>query len=469
MLGAFPSPPKKGIENSLNSLEYGTMPSARNFARTSARLKRAKPDRTAAFAPSTDKITALAAECRPGWSLPGAFYSDDAIYRADLERIWRQGWLFAGHTCEIPKSGDYFTLQVDADPVIVIRGEEGTIRGFHNVCRHRGSLICTEPAGHSTRLVCPYHQWTYGLDGNLLACRGMPEGFDKSQFHLKELHVRELDGLLYLSLAGAPPDFEPANQLISSLARPQGFPRAKVARAVDYLVKANWKLIWENNRECYHCNVNHPQYIKANFDHYNADDTTPRIQEQLTAALRRSEKKRAVAGLAATHKQGGMTRFPDADHNVWFSANRTPLAEGYVTESLDGKRVAPLMGDYKDANVDTLRIRTLPNFWNHSSCDHGVSTRLLPVGPQLTSVRVWWLVDAKAVEGRDYELATLMPFWQLTSEQDWVICERQQRGINSSAYSPGPYSPYKEYNVESFVRWYLKSLAASGIEEPRQR
>jgi Rieske 2Fe-2S family protein len=436
------------------------MQSTRKFARTSAQPKRVKSGRPAAFASCTDKLAAFASGYRAGWSLPGAFYSDEAVYRADLERIWRRGWLFAGHACEITEPGDYFTLQVDADPLIVIRGEEGTIRGFHNVCRHRGSLICTEPAGHSKKLVCPYHQWTYGLDGNLVACRGMAEGFDKSEFPLKEIHLRELNGLIYLSLAGTPPDFEPASQLISSFARPQGFPRAKVAKAVDYLVKANWKLIWENNRECYHCNVNHPQYIKANFDHYNADDTTPRIQDQITAAVRRSEQRRAAAGLATTHKQSGMTSFPDAANDIWYSANRTPLADGYVTESLDGQMIAPLMGDYKDSEVDTLRIRTLPNFWNHSSCDHGVSTRLLPAGPQLTSVRVSWLVDAAAVEGRDYELARLLPFWQLTSEQDWEICERQQRGINSSAYSPGPYSPHKEYNVDSFVRWYLKSLGA---------
>ena len=126
-----------------------------------------------------------------------------------------------------------------------------------------------------------------------------------------------------------------------------------------------------------------------------------------------------------------------------------------------GQQVAPLMGDYPDADVGTLRIRTLPNFWNHSSCDHGVSTRLLPVSPQQTAIRVYWLVDEKAVEGRDYDLARLMPFWQLTSEQDWLICERQQKGVNSSAYTPGPYSAFKEYNVESFVRWYLKKISRS--------
>jgi phenylpropionate dioxygenase-like ring-hydroxylating dioxygenase large terminal subunit len=207
--------------------------------------------------------------------------------------------------------------------------------------------------------------------------------------------------------------------------------------------------------------VNHPQYIKANFDHYNADDTTPVIQAQLNAAVVRSEQRNAANGLATTHKRSGMTTFPDVENNIWYSANRTPLVDGYVTESMDGKSVAPLMGDYKSTDVDTLRIRTLPNFWNHSSCDHGVSTRLLPAGPQLTSIRVWWLVHADALEGRDYELSKLLPFWQLTSEQDWEICERQQIGINSSAYTPGPYSTHKEYNVDSFVRWYLKSLSSN--------
>ena len=115
---------------------------------------------------------------------------------------------------------------------------------------------------------------------------------------------------------------------------------------------------------------------------------------------------------------------------------------------------------HRDADVGTLRVRTLPNMWNHSSCDHGVSTRLLPAGPQATAIRVWWLVDEKAVEGRDYDLAKMMPFWQLTSEQDWLICERQQKGINSSAYRPGPYSTFKEYNVEGFVQWYLKMIGA---------
>lgn len=425
---------------------------------------------------SAGSLEALIAGCQPGWSLPQAFYTDEAVYRLDIERIWRHGWLFAGHTCEIPEPGDYLTVEVDTDSVIILRGDDGEIRGLHNVCRHRGSILCPEPAGHVGKIVCPYHQWVYGRDGRLLACRGMPEDLDRSHLGLISVPVREMEGLIYFSLAApglspqhsssadtrpsAPPapDFEAARAQMGPVVRPQGLDRARVARAIDYDVHANWKLVWENNRECYHCNVNHPQYIKANFDHYNANDTSDRIQKEIDAAVARSEQRWAACGLAVTHRQTGMTLFPDAERNIWYSANRTPLVDGYVSESLDGRQVAPLMGDYTDADVGTLRMRTVPNFWNHSSCDHAVTTRLLPAGPRRTRVRVLWLVDRDAVEGRDYALETLLPFWQLTSEQDWQICENQQRGVESSAYQPGPYSPYKEYNVDRFVQWYLRQL-----------
>ena len=393
-----------------------------------------------------------------GHSLLGPFYSNAEVYRADLEMVWRKGWLFAGHTCEIPNAGDYFAVNVDADSILIVRDQKGGINAVHNVCRHRGSQLCDEETGRIKRLICPYHRWTYDLDGKLLAAPGMQE-LDKSDLALKPVALREVEGLIFVSLADEPLDFDGAQESFS-MAKSQGFRRAKVAKAVDYLVKANWKLVWENNRECFHCNANHPQYIKANFDHYNADDTTPEIRKQIQDVVRRSEAKWAADGLAVNHKQTGMTTFPDAERNIWYSANRTTLVDGYVSETMDGKRAAPLMGDYRDADVGTLRMRALPNFWNHSSCDHGVSTRLLPAGPELTAIRVWWLVDEKAVEGRDYDLAKLMPFWQLTSEQDWVICERQQRGVNSSAYVPGPYSTYKEYNVDAFVRWYLNQLKA---------
>ncbi len=404
----------------------------------------------------------LIAAREPGHSLPGQFYSSEAVYRAELERIWRRGWLFVGHTCELPGPGDYITFSVDADSLIVIRNDRGEIHALWNVCRHRGTQLCNEPQGKVGRLVCPYHQWTYDRDGSLVSCRGMQEDVDKSQLGLLRAHVRELAGMIFVSLAESPPDFDPAAESIGPLVRPQGFERAKVAKIVDYDVAANWKIVWENNRECYHCNVNHPQYIKANFDHYNADDTNERVRSRLEKAVARSEEKWAEAGLAVSHRQSGMTRFPGPGPDGWFAANRTPLVEGFQSETLDGRRAAPLMGDYTDADVGTLRIRTLPNMWNHSSCDHGVTTRLLPAGLHRTAIRVTWLVDRDAIEGRDYRLEDVMPFWQMTSEQDWALCEQAQKGIISSHYGPGPFSTYKEYNVDAFVGWCLEQLAVDG-------
>jgi len=405
-----------------------------------------------------DRVEQLVAARRPGHGLERAFYSDETIYRAELDRIWRRGWLFAGHTCQLPEAGDYFTFAVDADSLIVVRGDGGDIQALWNVCRHRGTLLCTEDSGRVGRFVCPYHQWTYARDGSLVSCRGMQDDIDRDQLGLRRAHCRVLEGLIFISVADDPPDFEPAAELVGPAARPQGLDRARIAATVDYDVAANWKIVWENNRECYHCNASHPQYIKANFDHYNADDTTPAIEAAIDEATRRSRQQWAERGLAVTHGRTGMANFPDPGPDGWFSANRTPLVEAYVSETMDGQQVAPLMGDYTDADVGTLRIRTMPNFWNHSSCDHGVSTRLLPAGPGRTRVQVTWLVAADAVEDRDYKLDEVMPFWQLTSEQDWAICERVQRGVLSTGYTPGPFSTHKEYNVDAFVRWYLSQL-----------
>src|SRR5437899_6814564 len=275
------------------------------------------------------RVRDLIAHQPAGRSMLREFYSDDEVYRLDCQRVWRRGWLFAGHACEISKPGDYFTLEVDSDSVTVTRDTNGQAQALHNVCRHRGSLICENSSGQVKKLVCPYHRWTYDLDGRLLHAPGMQEDLDKSELGLQSIHIRETAGLIFISLASEPPQFDAAHDVIATLAKPQGLTKAKVAKAVDYLVKANWKLVWENNRECFHCNANHPQYIKANFDHYNADDATPRIKDEIAEAVDRSEKKWAAAGLAITHDQSGMTRFPDAERDIWFSANRTPLVDGY--------------------------------------------------------------------------------------------------------------------------------------------
>jgi Rieske 2Fe-2S family protein len=410
--------------------------------------------------PSTEpwptKWLRLQAHYEPGYGLPGDFYGDDAVYHAELDTIWRAGWLFAAHACEIPEPGNYVTFSVGPDPIVVLRGDDGQIRAFHNLCSHRGTVLCQEAEGRVGRaIVCPYHQWTYARDGSLLGCRGMHDGVDKSVLGLRKVTTEVVAGMVYISLAANPPDFQQAREVLSS-ATPHAFDRAKVAKAVEYEIPANWKIVWENNRECYHCDANHPQYVKANFDTADAEQDTPENRQAVADALARW----SAAGVSVTHARGGLARFPDVENDVWCSASRTVQVKGYESESMDGKRVAPLLGTFTDPDIGVLRLRSLPNFWNHTSCDHAVTTRLLPGGQRMTRARVIWLVDRDAEEGRDYYLDKLMPFWQLTSEQDWHLCAMVQRGVDSAAYRPGPFSQLWEYNVQGFVEWYVRQMAS---------
>jgi len=412
-------------------------------------------DRPAPLAPELD---ALLATRREGCGMPRALYQSDALYEEELARIWRGGWLFAGFAVEIPNAGDFLTLTVGATPILVLRDDGGAVRAFHNVCRHRGTQLCRKDSGHLRAIVCPYHSWTYSRQGDLIACQGMHEGVDKSALGLKPVHAEVVAGLIYISLAPTPPAFDGLRARFAAAARPQGFDRARIAKTMDYEVESNWKLVWENNRECYHCTPCHPQYVKANFDIYEEEFASDAIRQKMAASVARTQSKWAAQGISITHTHGGLAPFPDPDRDLWYAADRTVLVDGFETESTDGTRVAPLMGDYPDADVGVLRMRSMPNFWVHGSCDHAVAARLTPAGARRTRVRGYWLVHQDAREGVDYQLDRMLPFWHLTNEQDWEICKWQQKGVDSSGYEPGPLSQRKEYNVDAFIRWYLKQM-----------
>lgn len=405
------------------------------------------------------ELEALLAKRRDGHGMPRELYQTDALYAEEVRRIWSAGWLFAGFDFELPKPGDYITFAVDSTPVLVLRGDDGEVRAFHNVCRHRGTQLCREDRGHLRAIVCPYHSWTYARNGELRACHGMHDGVDKTQLGLRPLRVAVVTGLIYVSLAAEPPDIEGLRKDFTAAGQPQGFERARLAHVVDYEVDANWKLVWENNRECFHCVPCHPQYARANFDVVDEQTASPAVRQKIDAATARIAAKWTLDSAAAAHPQGGgLATFPDPERGLWFASSRTPLAEGFVTESMDGSRVAPLMGDYDDEEVGVLRLRSLPNFWVHASCDHAVAARMLPAGPRKTIMRGYWLVDAKAKEGPDYQLERLLPFWNLTNEQDWNICKWQQKGVDSIGYVPGPLSQRLEYNVDAYIRWYLGQM-----------
>ncbi len=391
----------------------------------------------------------------PGKTLPREFYVDREIFDKDLRRVFYENWLFAGHTCEIPEPGDFFVFPIGEEELLIVRDKSGEVHAHFNVCRHRGSKIATEPCGHARALICPYHQWVYALDGRLTNARLMGEGFDPDEYRLRSAHVRELAGLVFVCLSPDPPDFDPALEAIEPQLRPHGLEKAKIVARDHYEVKANWKVVIENNRECYHCRVSHPEFCMSNYDLGLPGDT--RGDEEYDATLAHEYERWRDLGLAPRE-----VSFPDGSP---YRVSRYPLKEGFLTESLDGRLVAPLMGGLPDPNAGSLRIITLPNLWAHANCDYAMTTRLIPISTESTRVDVCFLVREDAVEGVDYDPERVAAVWRATSEQDWKLCELNYAGIKSLAYEPGPLSELTENSVEQFVRWYLDRLGRSDFAE----
>ena len=403
----------------------------------------------------TRRIAKLAAAYRPGGPLDRPFYVAPDIFAAEIDRVWRRNWLYAGHACQIPEAGDWMTWSLGADQIVLVRGRDGDVGAFHNTCRHRGARICNAAYGRSNNFVCPYHAWTYELDGRLRTPTEREFGVHQSKLGLHPVTVRSLSGLLFVALVADPVGFDAGAAEIAEQMQHQGFADARLAKTIRYTVKANWKLIFENNRECYHCANAHPEYITGTYDIARFDPAlVPEVERQTERASARFE----ALGLGRAIADSGMT-------GAWWRVARVPLMDGWKTQSLDGAPVAPLMGAFRAQNRwsdGTLRCTVFPNFWQHASDDHAVATRLTPINATTTEVDVSWFVHKDAIEGRDFTLDRLLPFWQRTSEQDWEICTANQHGVTSPAFVPGPYSKTREPNVQNFIDWYLRALTGAG-------
>ncbi|TCK22225.1 aromatic ring-hydroxylating oxygenase subunit alpha [Pseudonocardia endophytica] len=380
-----------------------------------------------------------------GMSLPQAAYTDPDVYDADLERVFATGWLFAGHTCELDEPGRWIAVDIGRDRVLVVRGDDGALHAHHDVCAHRGSRLTTDDRGCSRAFVCPYHQWVYGLDGRLRSARLMGDGFPSASYRLAPVAVRELAGLVFVCLAGTPPDFDGFAAAVGPPLEPHGLAGARIAVRDRYRVRANWKTIVENNRECYHCRGSHPEFTLSNFDAGTHGEVraNPRFEQAVAAARERWRRR----GLPCEE-----VSFPGG---AWYRVSRMPLREGYLTETLDGGPVAPLMGTLTDPDTGSLRMTSLPNLWAHADCDYATTTRLTPVDAGTTDVEVCYLVRADA---GDVDTDALTAVWRATSAQDWALCENNWAGIASRGYRPGPLSPMVEGSVEAFLCWYAATF-----------
>lgn len=339
-------------------------------------------------------------------------------------------------------------MTVGAYPLIVVRGHDGTVGALHNVCRHRGFIVCEATAGTARRrFVCPYHQWSYELDGRLAKARSMPDDIDPEPLALARAQCAVVGALIFVSVAGDPPDIGALRTLLEPYLAPFDLESARVAHETTTVEQGNWKLVMENNRECFHCRTAHPELCA----------TFPSGAQHSGGGT--ADDLRGIAEFAARCDAAGLSsRFQAADD--WqYRAMRMPLAAGARSMTIDGTpAVSRRFGSLPDVDVGDVLVYHYPSTWNHFMADHAVTFRILPVGPTVTELRTTWLVPGDAVEGRDYDLTRLTEVWEATNRQDTSLVERTQRGVRSPAYRPGPYAPHEEEGVIQFVDWYAGTM-----------
>jgi Rieske 2Fe-2S family protein len=394
----------------------------------------------------TQRILDLLRRAQPGRTLPQAFYRDPDIYEFDVSAVFARSWLMLGFEAELPEPGCYLSLTVGRHPILVVRGRDDLIRGFHNTCRHRGAQICLEGSGQLTRIVCPYHKWTYALDGRLVGAARMPEGLNFEEHGLVPIHIERLEGCIYGALTDAAPDFTPFREAAAPFLSPYRLAAAKLAHQSILVEKANWKLVMENARECYHCAAWHPE-LKVSF---------PVV---FNAGFRVTDGTRNSAYVDRMRELGLLVG-PEA--GSWWHVGRYPLNPGVATVSPDGKPlVTQRLLQADGGEIGGLRWATEPSSFCHVFADYAFMFTALPVGPEETRVISKWLVPKEAREGVDFHIPELTEVWAATNLQDRDLAENNQRGINGIGYRPGPYANSAEELVIRFNNWYRETAAVA--------
>jgi Rieske 2Fe-2S family protein len=390
---------------------------------------------------------------RPGHALPGALYRDPDIYETEIRGILMKSWLYVGHESRIPRAGDYFLFEMAGESVIVVRGQDGQINALLNVCRHRGSRICDEASGHESRFVCRYHGWTYALDGSLRAAAHMPDGFDRSALGLRRLQARVLMGLVFVNFAADPAPFDVIEADLAEPLRPYGLERTRVAYRQNYPISSNWKLAIENYCECYHCAPAHPEYSVGHGRAIPVDEFAALLAAVLerapTVGLSRQVLRRSWLDSGALGVDRGFDRYP--------------LLRGHRTGSRDGAPVAPLLGSITGYDGGATDLHLGPMTFGLAYCDHVVLYRFTPRGLRSTDCEITWLVNESATEGKDYDRERLTWLWDVTTIADKKIIERNQAGVDSRFYEPGPLSSMEDF-TQRFMQWYVAHMRAAAQE-----
>ena len=378
-------------------------------------------------------------------SLPQKYFISPDVFAEEQESIFSKEWLLVGHQSQIPKPGDYIVRQVIGESLIVIRDKDEEIRAFYNVCRHRGTRLIEHRAGeavcgHTSAIQCPYHAWTYGLDGRLIGAPHMDEvpGFDKADYPLHPVNLGVWEGFIFINLNDgearlrseatarqrsgdfislerwfAPLNGKFANWNMSIL---------RTAKRIEYDVRANWKLMFENYSECYHCPGVHPMLSKV------------------------SPYDSAENDLAEGPFLGGFMKI-NPGKSLTMSGNACAL---------------PIEHDQEHDKESTQRVfyySIFPNMLLSMHPEYVMVHQLWPQSPERTLIVCDWLFHPDAFTRKDFKPEDAIEFWDMTNKQDWHVCELSQQGISSCAYVPGPYSA-RESIPAAWDDYYLRRFKA---------
>lgn len=349
-------------------------------------------------------------------TLPARFFTDPEHFRTELEAFYFARWFCAGRAEFIPQPGDYFLREIAGESMIVVRGGDSAVRAFYNVCRHRGTRICTETEGcFGDRIQCSYHGWSYGFDGRLLGAPHMEPDFRRADFPLHSIHAAIWDDHIFLHCGENP---ERLQYQLGSL--PAKFAAWRMQdlrfyRRIQYDVKANWKLVILNFNECLHCPLVHPALNRLT-DYLGADNEPP----------------------TEDYAGGSMGFRGEAE-----------------TMSLDGQRrraYLPGLGEAQRRQVCYYSI--YPNLLLSLHPDYMMVHTLWPRAVDRTVIFCEWYFHPREMAKPEFVARDAVEFWDTTNREDWRMVELSQAGIASRAYTPGPYSPREEllHGFDEIVR-----------------
>lgn len=352
--------------------------------------------------------------------LPGPYYASEEMFKLELERIFYEQWLYVGRAEQIPNPGDYFLQEIGKESIIVVRDSAGEIRAHYNVCRHRGTRICMTGQGHFNKAIqCPYHAWTYGLDGQLIGAphmTGVP--FDKKDYPLKSAEAAVWEGFIFINLSFNPTPFETVFEPLIGKFGDWAMPALRAARRIDYEVKANWKLLVENYSECYHCPLIHPELVE------------------------RTDYLSGMDDLYEGAFLGGYMNMLDGSESMT------------LTGGANGQPLGRVSGD--DLNR-VYYYSIFPNMLLSLHPDYVMAHRIIPIAADHSHVVCEWFFDPEVMARPDFSPDDAVNFWDITNRQDWAVCEWSQLGVSSRAYTPGPYSG-REGLLAAFDDEVLKAL-----------